>query len=344
MNRCVMFLVAAVLPAWLPVAAHGWNSIGHMAVSKLAYDRLSDGQKTRLFGLLKSHPHYELFLAAGRPAEAAEVEWVIVRTSVWPDWVRPRDKGQQKDPRGAEVTRYNRPEDHYVNVPLIDPKDADAFAGKTLIDPDLTNILDALKQRSNEVRTKSTAAADKAVALCWIFHLVGDIHQPLHNVAFFSNKFRKGDLGGNLFGVRAAGQLVKLHAFWDNVLGDDPNYADDSANHQARIYREALAVADGLRARELTAAEQALLIKNTTFASWSQEGYELAKTVGYRKSGPDGQTVPLAGVVVPFKGPIPDEAQEVGEDYIKTARAVAEARAVLASHRLAQRMQALLGK
>jgi hypothetical protein len=343
MNRCIVFLVAALVPALAPAAAQAWNSIGHMAISKLAYDRLSDGQKAKLFAILKSHPHYEKFLAAGRPAEIAEVEWVIVRTSVWPDWVRPRDKGAQKDPRGAEVTRYNRPEDHYVNVPLIDPADADMFAGKTLVDPDLTNILDALKQRSNEVRTKSTADIDKAVAVCWIFHLVDDIHQPLHNVALFSSKYRKGDLGGNLFGIRAAGQLVKLHAFWDNVLGDDPNYADDSADHQARIYREALAVADRLRARQLTAAEQELLDKNTTFASWSQEGHELARTVGYRKNSPDGQSIPLPGVVVPFKGPIPD-AEEVGEDYIKTARATAEVRAVLAAHRLAQRMQALLGK
>ena len=344
MNRCIIFVAVAMAPALSPATTHAWNSIGHMAISKLAYDRLSDGQKARMFAILKSHPHYEKFLAAGRPAEIAEVEWVIVRTSVWPDWVRPRDKGAQKDPRGAEVTRYNRPEDHYVNLPLIDVGDADMFAGKTLIDPDLTNIVDALKQRCNEVRTKTTVDADKAVAICWIFHLVGDIHQPLHNVAYFSSKFRKGDLGGNLFGVRAAGQPVKLHAFWDNVLGDDPDYADDSDKHQARIYREALAVAERLRTRQLTADEEALLLKNTTFASWSQEGHELAKTVGYRKKGPDCQPVPLAGVVIPFKGPIPEAAEEVGEDYLKTARATAEVQAVLAAHRLAQRIQTVLAK
>lgn len=323
----------------LPSPAFAWNSVGHMVVAKLAYDRLDDGHKKKLFTLLQSHPHYERYLAAGRPDQVSEVEWVIVRTSVWPDWVRPRG---MNDPRGDEVTRYHRAEDHYVNVPFIDPKDEAVFAGKTLIDPDVTNILDALRQRCNEVRAKTTADIDKAVAVCWIFHLVGDIHQPLHNVAYFNDTkaYRKGDLGGNLFGVRADGQPVKLHAYWDNLLGDDPNYADDSGNHQARIYREALKIADNLRGLQLSDVDQTKLAKNATFQSWSQESFELAKTVGYRKA--DGTI--LAGAPIPFKGPIPDAAPELGDDYMKTARAAAVARIVLAGHRLAERLKLVLGK
>ncbi len=339
MSRRATFLIACTLLTVLPDSAFAWNSVGHMAVAKLAYDRLDDGLKKKLFTLLQSHPHYERYLAAGRPDKISEVEWALVRSSVWPDWVRPRG---DKDPRGAEVTRYHRPEDHYVNVPFIDPKDEAVFTGKTLIDPDVTNILDALKQRCNEVRTKTTADIDKAVAICWIFHLVGDIHQPLHNVSYFADTkhYRRGDLGGNLFGVRADGQRVKLHAYWDNLLGDDPNYADDSGNHQAKMFREALKIADSLRGLQLADAEQTKLKSNTTFKSWSQESFELAKSVGYRTR--DGKV--LAGAPVPFKGPIPDEAPEVGDDYIKTARANAELRIVLAGHRLAERMKLVLGK
>ena len=37
----------------------------------------------------------------------------------------------------------------------------------------------------------------KAMAYCWLFHLVGDIHQPLHCTALFSAEhFPKGDRGG----------------------------------------------------------------------------------------------------------------------------------------------------
>src|SRR5437667_103063 len=83
---------------------------------------------------------------------------------------------------------------------------------------ELANILCALKQRASDLQTRTAAAEDRAVAVCWIFHLVGDIHQPLHNVAYFSSApaFVQGDRGGNKFGVRADGRKWNLHAFWDD--------------------------------------------------------------------------------------------------------------------------------
>jgi hypothetical protein len=260
-----------------------------------------------------------------------------VRSAIWPDWVRPRTN----DTRGPDVTKYNRGEEHYINVPFVDPKDAEAFAGKTLVDPDLTNILCALRQRTNDLRTQTAAPEDKAVAVCWLFHLIGDIHQPLHNVAYFSSKpaFAKGDLGGNKFGVRVNGRKWKLHTYWDELLGEDPNYADDSAEHHVKIYKQAMAVVDNLRGLSLSDGDKEKLAKNSTFDSWSQEGVELAKTFAYQKS--DGSGV-LEGVEVKFNSPIPDNAPEVGAEYDKKAHAIAEVRVVLAARRLAQRMKALL--
>jgi hypothetical protein len=338
MNRIALAL-ASLIVLLLPRAAPAWNSVGHLAVAKLAYDQLADGEKLKLYQLLKTHPHFDRFLAAGRPAGVEEAEWVILRSAVWPDWVRPRDK----DPRGPGVTRHHRAEDHYVNVPLIDPKDADAFAGKTLISPDTMNILAALKQRCNELRARNVADDDKAVAICWIFHLIGDIHQPLHNVSYFANTpaFRDGDLGGNKFGVKANGKGVKLHAFWDDVLGEDPRYADDSPDRQARIYQQAVALATALRGQELGEADRARLEKNRTFQSWSDESFELAKSVGYQKG--DGTGL-LEGVEVKFNQPVPDAAPELGEKYLQRARAAAEVQVTLAGRRLADRLRTVLGK
>ena len=58
-------LVVLVGPA--PTEVRAWNSVGHLAVAKLACDLLEDGHKSKLFALLKTHPHFESFLAAGRP-------------------------------------------------------------------------------------------------------------------------------------------------------------------------------------------------------------------------------------------------------------------------------------
>jgi hypothetical protein len=50
----------------------------------------------------------------------------------------------------------------------------------------------------------------------YILHVVGDMHQPLHNSAFFNETFPKGDLGGNLMKVVLQnGTTVNLHAYWD---------------------------------------------------------------------------------------------------------------------------------
>ena len=97
-------------------------------------------------------------------------------------------------------------------MPLIDPKDTAFFAGKTLIPPDRTDVICRTKARCNDLGTKNAAAEDKAVEICWIFHLVGDIHQPLHNAEYFSSEegFQHGDQGGNRFGVKINGRKWKL--------------------------------------------------------------------------------------------------------------------------------------
>ena len=339
MSRPPFLLLVGLFVVLSPRPVAAWNSVGHLAIAKLAYDRLDEGEKLRVYQLHKTHPQFEQFLAAGRPSGAEEAEWVTMRSAVWPDWVRPREK----DPRGPSVTKYHRGEDHYVNIPLIDPKDAGAFSGKTLVHPDTMNIVSALKQRCNEVRARNVADEDKAVAICWIFHLIGDIHQPLHNVSYFADNpaYREGDLGGNKFGVKANGRGVKLHAFWDDVLGDDPRYTDDSSDRQARIYQQAITLATALRARELGEVDKARIEKNRTFQSWSDEGFELAKSIGYRTG--DG-TALLAGVEVKFNQPVPVNAPELGEQYLRRARETAEVQAVIAGRRLAERMKQVLTK
>ena len=53
--------------------------------------------------------------------------------------------------------------------------------------------------------------------MCWIFHLVGDLHQPLHSTALFSERgFPTGDRGGNSVKFTTLGNL---HSFCDSRAG-----------------------------------------------------------------------------------------------------------------------------
>ncbi len=61
---------------------------------------------------------------------------------------------------------------------------------------------------------------EKPIYLCWLLHLVGDVHQPLHCTALFSERFPEGDRGGNLLRVRIdGGEPTKLHLLWDGLFG-----------------------------------------------------------------------------------------------------------------------------
>ncbi|MBV9242567.1 MAG: S1/P1 nuclease, partial [Acidobacteria bacterium] len=73
--------------------------------------------------------------------------------------------------------------------------------------------------------------ADKAVAIAWLEHLIGDIHQPLHASSRVTDSNADGDQGGNLFLLTPKGtprnQQENLHHLWDAiVLIYQPNTKD----------------------------------------------------------------------------------------------------------------------
>ena len=264
------------------------------------------------------------------------MEWALLRASVWSDWVRPR----HNDARSPTVVSAPLRRRTLHDDPVYRPEGSAAFANKTLVSPDQTDILCGLKHWCNILRIHTAAPEDKAAAICWIFHLVGDIHQPLHNACYFSSKpaFVHGDEGGNRFGVKINGRKWKLHAFWDDVLGEDANYADDSAEHQQAVFRDAMKVAALLRGMQFSAADAEKLAKNRTFASWSRESHDLATTVAYQAS--DGSGV-LKHVEVKRGGAIPDDAPEARPSTPKPL-APWPKRVAMAGRRLAERIKELL--
>ena len=86
-------------------------------------------------------------------------------------------------------------------------------------EPEPVNILTAIAENERVVK-KDSDEERKAIALAWLFHLVGDIHQPLHTAQLFTTEHPQGDRGGNEICVRAtqARQPMDLHRFWDGVI------------------------------------------------------------------------------------------------------------------------------
>jgi len=90
----------------------------------------------------------------------------------------------------AGIHGYNHPTWYYIDNPIT-PK-GDPTTGPQ---PEPPNAMMSLAGRFGVLK-RDNPAADKAVAICWVLHLVGDIHQPPHSVQLYRREHPKGNRGG----------------------------------------------------------------------------------------------------------------------------------------------------
>jgi S1/P1 Nuclease len=315
-RRHLPLLLAAL--AWLAVTgpvAHAWNNTGHKAVAWIACQEMDAGTKTKLYEILKNHPHFESFLTKDIPAGADKVDWAFMNAAVWPDWIR-------GGPRA--IRKFNQPTWHYFDKPYLAVDDKEV-ADKILADFARSDRGEAVKRidESLKILKKPAESAEdkeeRAVRLCWILHLIGDLHQPLHAATLCTRELPGGDKGGNYVWVtrRGAGLPINLHAVWDRMAG---NFEEEQALlGLARLIQTKTKVTD--EQRKVTSAD-----------TWADESFELAKSRVYVFHG-----TPIDKVFAPKA---PDKAPELPADYEKESTQVAYDRIAQAGVRLALALKA----
>ena len=85
-------------------------------------------------------------------------------------------------------------------------------------------VSEAIKVLNNS-KTRGETTLTKSIFLRALLHVVGDMHQPLHDASLFNLTYPKGDMGGNLEKVFVMGEnkTMPLHSFWDAVAFRVPN-------------------------------------------------------------------------------------------------------------------------
>ncbi|APR79787.1 Endonuclease [Minicystis rosea] len=195
---------------------------------------------------------------------------------------------------------------HFVDL-LYDPEQPD-------VTPDLPpapNALTALEAMAKKIG-RGGDAEEEVDALCFLIHIVGDIHQPFHCITRVTPDLPApdGDRGGN--GFKLSGHYKSLHSLWD-----------DSVNLSLRDRAEELA--DEVRekhSRESLARE----IATRDPEAWVRAGYALAVERGYR---------PLES--------IHDAKPRPSNRYLRNARDLGQRQAALGGYRLADMLIELLG-
>ncbi len=162
----------AILIASALTSTHvvAWGAQGHQLIAALAESQLTQAASAEVHRLLAQEPGA-----------------TMVSVSTWAD--------EQRKGTTAAL--------HYVNLPGGDctyHRPRDCADGRCVVEAINANAAVLMSEAPDPQRL---------VALKWLIHLVGDIHQPLH-VGLASDK------GGNLFQLRSFSRGSNLHAFWDS--------------------------------------------------------------------------------------------------------------------------------
>lgn len=302
---------------WLAIALLGcfassawaWNKAGHMVSAAIAFHVLQQESPATIpivISILKEQPKFEtqwdsrLKVVPNLTADEKDM-YLFMLAARWADDVR-------------EDAEFHQSKWHYINLPFKPPGTPDSV---TTQPPDPDNIIRAFEVNLGKVKDKTLSAPERAVALCWVFHLVGDAHQPLHTSNMFSTDFPRGDRGGNAFKIRVrpTSSVISLHQFWDDLI---------LGSNRFQTVRNR---ATELRLRDDLLRSRLPELHEKSFENWvNNESFRLAKEVVYRHGALKG------GVDLETAAVLPD-------DYPATTKPVAERRIVLAGYRLAQLLE-----
>jgi hypothetical protein len=190
--------LAAALAALSGSQAQAWGDLGHEVTALIAYRHLSPTARAALDALLASDPDT---LTAGDFASRA----------TWADKYRNAHR---------ETAAW-----HFVDIEIDQPDLKDACFGFPPLRPSQWAsqgpaqdcVVNKIEEFAAELKNPSTPAAERLLALKFLIHFVGDLHQPLHAADHH-------DRGGNCIGLSPPqGAQINLHAYWDvsvvNALG-----------------------------------------------------------------------------------------------------------------------------
>lgn len=268
----------------LAATSLAWNNTAHMVIATIAQAQLTPTAKAEADRLLK----------------IGGVEGDFILQSTWAD--------EEKNERSAAW--------HYINQHFR------SDGGRTANKPAPENVVMAIDYFSKVLGDKSQSDANRALALRYLLHLVGDIHQPLHAVARDSAEHPRGDRGGNDFRVGPVSGLsgddripTNLHELWDIGCGRFPYVPRlRGEDGQAWVRKEAKYILETLPRKSFSNLDE------TKPSAWAEESLEPARRVVYNLR----------------------EGAAPGSEYISAGKGLSAKQVALAGYRLGDLLNRLL--
>ena len=219
MNR----LIASLILAMAVVApAHAWGKTGHRVVGAVAQTYLSQTADSAVKDILGPEG--------------------IAEASDWPDFMR----SSPDDFWRSEANPY-----HYVTIPV-------GLTYAQVTPPPEGDAITALARFRAIAIDPTASLEDRQLALRFIVHLVGDLHQPLH-------AGNGTDRGGNQFICTFFEDMTNLHEVWDELLIDyqELSYTEWTEWLVQKITPDQLA--EWAKARPAEWADESAAIRDTIY-------------------------------------------------------------------------------
>lgn len=180
------------------------------------------------------------------------------------------------------------------------------------------NLHAAIRQSIKVLKNPAAGIWEKSFLLRFLLHAVGDIHQPLHCIQYYSEQFPHGDLAGHRFTI--SGMPYKnLHLLWDSAFG---------AGAQKMV--RPLSIGDEQWISEMAVNIEKKFpknvfqeVENMDCLQWSRESYQLAIEFAYN------------GIEV---------GEKPSDDYLAKGEQIALRQIALAGYRLALLLDQLFNK
>jgi len=235
MLRLLARAVAALCLAAVAAPAAAFWDYGHETVADIAQANLTPQARREVDRLLR---RAALLETPTCPAST------LRDAATWPDCI----KGLRD--RFSYSSSW-----HYQNINVCQAFDADAAC------PDGNCVSAQIERNARLLADRNLPDRDRLMALAFLVHFVGDLHQPLH-------AGDRGDLGGNRFGADwgVIGGRLNLHAIWDGYLAE-------------RAISQPLGEAAGLLG-EFGPDERAAAAQGTV-TDWARESWGISRDYAY---------------------------------------------------------------
>ena len=280
----------AALGVFAAGPAFAWGEVGHKVVALIAWKHLDPAVRAKV----------EALLAADKD------------TLTPPDFASRASWADRWDQEHKETAKW-----HFADVEITDGDMAKACYNFPKLAPgQLASagpaddcVIDKIPEFAAELHDPTTPEAERILALKYLVHFIGDMHQPMH-IADHE------DRGGNCILLDdGSGQKRNLHGFWDTGVVKDLGPTPE-------------AIADKLDGA-ITPEQADAWVKGGP-VDWATESFRLSASVAYKLP-----TLPTCKDTV--------APQRLSMSYIQAARPVAAEQLQKAGIRLAASLNAVLG-